>query len=139
MRLALVLAVSLLAAPALAQPAAAADEPICTTVTTVVKKGEVVLSTNTTTRCERQKGAAGLPGAAEAAAEPFREAEGVLGGLFGPAELKPRQVRGDWKVVQGAHVCHLILMSEITPQGRKVRAVGCAAPVSGATAWKLED
>jgi hypothetical protein len=131
------------ASTAAAQPAPAPEPPVCTTVTTVVKKGDVVLSTSSKTTCEAPKGEGGHGGGVLKAPEAVLAAPAVALGsvLGGSQEMKVRQVRGEWKTVLpgSSRVCHLMLLQETTDLGRGVRATDCAAPLSRAAAWKLED
>ena len=120
-----------------AQPASG-EPPVCTTVTNVVKRGEVVLSTSSRTTCEGAKGE-GLKAPQAMLAAPAEALASVFGGS---GELKPRQVRGEWRSISpGAdRVCHVVLMQETTGLGRKVRTTNCPRPpLSRAEAWKLED
>jgi hypothetical protein len=126
---------ALLAAPALAQPqapAAPAEPPVCTTTTTVVKRGEVVLSTKTETRCEGEPGAGLHPEAVL----------GSLGSIFSSSpSLEAKEARGDWRVVEAGNrrICHVMLMSQAGALGRRVRTSDCIGPAGRAAAWKLED
>ena len=147
--LVLTFGLALLAAPALAQapaPAgaapAAAEPPVCTTVTTVVKKGDVVLSTKSETKCERTPGERG---SGEGGVHPG-EILGSIGSPFGSLftstpTLQEKEARGDWRVVERGNlrVCHAVLMSETNAQGRRVRTSDCIGPLARAAAWKLED
>ena len=126
------------AASAQPAPAAPAEPPVCTTVTTVVKKGDVVLSTSSRTTCDGARGE-GLKAPEAVLAAPAEALASVFGGS---GELKPRQVRGEWRSLSpGAdRVCHVVLMQETTDLGRKVRTTNCPRPpLNGAAAWKLED
>jgi NaMN:DMB phosphoribosyltransferase len=126
---------STIAAPAaLAQAPEAAAEQICTTTTTVVKRGETLLSTKSETKCHRE----GEGGGIDIDLDPG----GVLGGIFSSTpELENKDVRGDWRVVErgSIRVCKVTLMSEATNLGRRVRTQDCRGVASRVVAWKLED
>ena len=121
------------AGQAAAQPApqpTASEPPVCTTTTTVVRRGEVVLSTETRTRCDDGKDGLAL------------DPSGLLGSLLGgSAALEMKDVRGDWRMVEAGsgRVCRFTLMSATSPLGRRVRAVDCRGPLVRAAGWKLED
>jgi hypothetical protein len=131
---------------------AAADLPICTTTTVVVKRGDVVLSTTSSTRCEAAKGqppataeaapagqaAAAAPQPAPAPRETFARAP-----IFslGTAGLKPREVLGDWWVVEpGQHfACRVALSKEVSADGFRVLTYGCRGGLKAVVAWKFEE
>ena len=153
MRLVLLFALSAVwAAPALAADAPptgsepAAELPVCTTVTTVVKRGEVVLSTNSTTRCE-EAGRAGIglhPGKVLAAPESVLAAPAALFGsvsLGHGDRLRLKNTAGDWRVIDrrtGA-VCHLVLSVRTNAAGFVARGEGCHGEIGEARAWTFRD
>jgi len=141
------------AAPALAADApadgqAAAEPPVCTTVTTVVRRGDVVLSSNATTRCEeptRPGGGVSLhPGAVLAAPEAVLSApKAVFGSLsLGDGdELKLRNTAGDWRVIydRTGDICHVTLSARTTSQGFLAREEGCRGELARAGTWIFRD
>jgi hypothetical protein len=151
MRVALLLAVPVLGtAPAFAADAPAAGPPaaepaVCTTVTTVVKRGEVVLSTNSTTRCEepgRPGGGISLnPGAVPEAV--LAAPKAVFGSLsLGDGdELKLKNTAGDWRVIydRTGDICHLTLSARTTQAGFLAHGQGCKGALRGAGAWVFHD
>ncbi len=151
MRLSLLFAAPLLlAAPAFAAdapPASPAEPPICTTVTTVVKRGDVVLSTNSTTKCEdpaHPGGGGGGPGGvlqapAAVLAAPAKLFEG-LGEGRGDL-LTERNTIGDWQVVHGRNgdICHVVLSGQTTAAGYAARNVGCRGELAATRAWIYRD
>ncbi len=152
MRLVGLLALSVLwAAPALAADAApagapAAEPPVCTTVTTVVKRGDVVLSTNSTTRCEdaAHPGGGIHPGAMLAAPEAMLSAPTAVLGIvaFGNGELlTARNTAGDWRVVNSrtGEVCHVTFSVRTTQAGYLARSSGCRGELAHAGAWTYRD
>ncbi len=149
MRLAGLIAVSLLAAAsALAAdaPPAPAEPPICTTVTTVVKRGEVVLSTNATTRCEDPAHPGSGLNAGSLLAAPaavFNAPAGLLGSLgSGNGDmLTVRNTAGDWRAVdrRSGDVCHLMLSVQTTGAGFRARGASCRGPLGEARAWTYRD
>ena len=152
MRLVLLLAVSALeTAPALAADAPStgsptAPPPICTTVTTVVKRGDVVLSTNSTTRCEdaAHPGGGIRPGSVLAAPEAVLSAPTAMLGViaFGNGDLlTARNTAGDWRVVNSrtGDVCHLTLSVRTTQAGFAARGSGCRGELGQAGAWTYRD
>ncbi len=152
MRLILSLAVSLTwAAPALAADAppaapATAEPPICTTVTTVVKRGEVVLSTGSTTRCEDAAHAGGglTAGALLSAPAAVLSAPASVLGSLGSGNgdlLTARNTAGDWRAVdrKSGDVCHLVLSVQTAAAGYVARPSGCRGPFASAHAWTYRD
>ena len=153
MRLGLLLALSAVwAAPALAADAPAsaaaraAEPPVCTTVTTVVKRGEVVLSTNTTTRCEDPAHPGGGLNAGALLAAPaavFSAPVSVLGAIgSGNGDLlTAKNTAGDWRAVdrRTGEVCHLALSVQTTGAGYVARPSGCRGPLAKVHAWTYRD
>ena len=153
MRLGLLLALSVVwSVPALAADApptasaAPAEPPVCTTVTTVVKRGDVVLSTNSTTRCEdRAHPGGGLnPGALLAApAAVFSAPVSVLAavGAGNGDLLTARNTAGDWRAVDRhtSDVCHMVLSVQTAAAGYVARPSGCRGPLAKAHAWTYRD
>ncbi len=143
MRLAGLVAVSVMAAvPALAAdapPPDAAGPPVCTTVTTVVKRGEVVLSTNSTTRCEDRA----HPGSGLNAGSLLAAPASVLGTLgSGNGDLlTARNTAGDWRAVDrhSGDVCHIVLSVQTTAAGFLARGSGCHGPLGDAKAWTYRE
>ncbi len=131
-------------APSVGAPAA--EPPVCTTVTTVVKRGEVVLSTNSTTRCEdaAHPGGGIHPGAMLAAPEAVLSAPtAMLGAMaFGNGDLlTARNTAGDWRVVNGrtGDVCHLTFSVRTNQAGFVARSSGCRGELGEAGAWTYRD
>ncbi len=153
MRLVGLLALSVLGvAPAFAAdapPAAspAAEPPVCTTVTTVVKRGDVVLSTNSTTRCQdaAHPGGGGInAGAVLGAPEAVLSAPTALLGAvaFGNGDLlTARNTAGDWRVVNSrtGAVCHLTFSVRTNQAGFVARGAGCRGELAQAGAWTYRD
>ena len=152
MRLTGLLALSVLgAAPAFAAdaPAAgalAAEPPVCTTVTTVVKRGDVVLSTNSMTRCEdtARPGGGLHPGAMLAAPEAVFSAPAAVFGSISLGhgdELSLRNTAGDWRVIDNrtGDICHLVLSARTTQAGFLARVDGCRGELAQAGAWTYRD
>ena len=152
MRLVGLLALSVLwAAPALAADAPpagapAAEPPVCTTVTTVVKRGDVVLSTNSTTRCEdaAHPGGGIHPGAMLAAPEAMLSAPTAMLGIvaFGNGDLlTARNTPGDWQVVNSrtGDVCHVTFSVRTTQAGYVARSSGCRGEIAHAGAWTYRE
>ena len=153
MRLIFVLAASALAAPAFAADApvaeAPAGPPVCTTVTTVVKRGEVVLSTNSTTKCEepsRPGGGINLhPGAVLAAPEAVLAAPAAVFGsmsLGGDGDaLKLKNTAGDWRVIydRSGDICHLTLSARTNQSGFLAHGQGCKGELGHAGAWVFHE
>jgi len=154
MRLILLFAMTALAAtPAFAadsptSPEAAAEPPVCTTVTTVVKRGDVVLSTNSTTRCEEParpgSGAKLHPGGVLAAPQAVLSAPASLFGsisLGSGEELRLRNAAGDWRVIylRSGDICHLTLSGRTTSAGFLARGQGCKGELAQARAWVFHD
>jgi hypothetical protein len=154
MRLIWLLAVSTLAAaPAFAADAPAADQPaaeppVCTTVTTVVKRGEVVLSNTSTTTCQNSAHSGGAinlhAGAMLAAPEAVLAAPArVFGSLsMGQGdELRLKNTAGDWRVVydRTGDICHLTLSARTNRSGFLARSHGCKGALGDAEAWVFHD
>jgi hypothetical protein len=138
MFLALAVALALPAAPAFAAdaPAAAEPAPICKTTTVVVRQGDVVLSTDTKTKCAKAGDSGGLDLNIDGGA-----VGGALGGLFSAPAFDVGAAGGDWKTVQqGSHrVCKLRLLRKPGPKGRGVRTDGCIGALASAKTWTLEN
>lgn len=152
MRLVLLLALSAgWAAPALAADApssgaAATEPPVCTTVTTVVKRGEVVLSTNSTTRCEdpAHPGAGFNAGSLLAAPGAVLSAPASVLSSLGSGNgdlLTARNTAGDWRAVdrRSGEVCHMMLSVQTTSAGYVARPSACRGPLAKAHAWTYRD
>ena len=150
MRLADLIALSVLAAgsalAADAPPPAPAEPPICTTVTTVVKRGEVVLSTNSATRCEDPAHPGSGLNAASLLAAPaavFNAPASLLGSLgSGNGDLLTvRNTAGDWRAVDrhSGDVCHVVLSVQTTSAGFVARGSGCHGPLGEAKAWTYRE
>ena len=145
MRLSLLFAVPVLVAtPAAAAPVA--EPPICTTVTTVVKRGEVVLSTNSTTNCEdpAHPGGGINPGAMLQAPVAVLTAPSKVFDALGAGNgdlLTQKNTAGDWQVVNSrtGDVCHLTLSVRITQAGYAARGAGCRGEIAAAQAWTYRD
>ena len=154
MRSILWLAVSVLAAaPAFAadvsaegQPAA--EPPVCTTVTTVVKRGEVVLSTASTTTCQDPAHPGGginlHAGAMLAAPEAVLAAPAHVFGSISMGqgdELRLKNTAGDWRVVydRSGDICHLTLGARTNQTGFLARSHGCKGALADAGAWVFHD
>ena len=137
MFLAVTLALALPAAPVWAAdaPPTAEPAPICTTTTVVVRQGDVVLSTDTKTKCDKagQSGGGGLD---------LSGAGGVLGSFIGGApHLDLGDASGDWRSVErdSGQVCTVRLLRAPASKGRAVKTRGCSGPLAGAASWTLED
>ncbi len=135
-------ALALLAAQASAQPAPAPEarpDRLCTTTTTVVKRGDVVISTASSTRCEGEPGAGGGLNAGAVLAAP----EGLFKSLSsgGGVTASPKNVRGDWRTIEpgSPRVCHLFLTSQATEAGLRVRTTDCRGPLARAANWRFEN
>jgi hypothetical protein len=130
------------------------DERVCVTTTTVVRRGDVVLSTTSNTRCEDDHsqataGPAASPSAPAAAAgaspaspaRPFGEPS-VLASFFGarPVELTPRDVLGVWTALERGREdgCQVRMTREAFSGGFRVLASGCRGPFHAATAWRFD-
>jgi hypothetical protein len=129
-------------------PAAAPEPPICTTVTTVVKRGDVVLSTNSTTKCEAAEHPGGgisiHPGEVLAApAKVFTAPAVAVDAIFqGHGDLlTQKNSAGDWRVVNSrtGDVCRLILSVRTTNAGFAARVEGCRGELAHAGAWTYRD
>lgn len=133
----------------------AGDERVCTTTTTVVRRGDVVLSTSSATRCE-DPGAAATLGASPSsavAAEPPGSAgtrpgkelggPGVVARLFGavPLGLKPRDVLGVWTAIERGkkNACTVRMTREVSSDGFRVLAGGCQGVLGGVKAWRFDQ
>ncbi len=154
MRLMCLFALSAMAAvPAFAAGAPGADHPaaeppVCTTVITVVKRGEVVLSTGSTTRCEDAAHPGGginlHPGAMLAAPEAVLAAPAALFGSI-PAghgdALRLKNTAGDWRVIydRTGDICHLALSARTNQTGFLARAQGCKGAMHDAGAWVFNE
>ena len=129
---------SALAADAPPPTPAAAEPPICTTTTVVERRGDVVLSTRTSTKCEDPNAPPGLNPAAVLAAP-----AAMLGALAGSGGdgLTPKNTAGDWRVVDGrtGDVCHLVLSVRTTAAGFVARGATCPRPLREAEAWIYRD
>jgi hypothetical protein len=131
----------------------AAGEPVCTTVTTVVRRGDVVLSTTSQTRCEEDQAAGQAPAAgafSSAQARPHAPAVQVFGAVSSPiakvfggqdTALKPRDVLGIWSALQlgEADACRVQMMREVAANGFKVSTSGCKGTLARAKVWKFEE
>jgi hypothetical protein len=138
------------AAPAFAAdppaPAAAPEPPICTTVTTVVKRGDVVLSTNSTTKCEdpAHPGGGINPGAMlQAPAAVFTAPAQVLDaiGAGNGDQLTAHNAARDRRVVNSrtGDVCHLTLSVRTSAAGFVAREAGCRDEIARASAWTYRE
>jgi len=144
-----VLAAAAMGARADAETPPAATAPgatpvqICTTTTTVVRRGDVVVSDTSTTKCEAEGaqggGAAHAVFSAPGAAVRSVFSSGILAG--GGDLATASNVRGDWRVVdvQTEGVCHLALTSQAAAAGFQVRNSGCARPISRVRAWTFDN
>jgi len=135
--LTLALALALPAAPVWAQdaPAAAEPAPICTTTTVVVRQGDVVLSTDTKTKCAK-------PGEAASGLDIDGGAiGGALGGLLSAPKFDVGAAGGEWRTVQqgSVRVCVLRMLRKPGPKGRGVQTQGCVGSLASARTWTLED
>ncbi len=150
MRLVTLLSLSAVwAAPALAADApapAAGQPPVCTTVTTVVKRGDVVLSTNSTTRCEDAAHPGGGFNAGSLLAAPgavLSAPASVLGSLGSGNgdQLTARNTAGDWRAVdrKSGDVCHMMLSVQTTSAGYVARPSACRGALAKAHAWTYRD
>jgi hypothetical protein len=129
-------------APAPAAPA----PPICTTTTTVVKQGEVVLSTSTKTTCQdaERPGGGINPGAVLEAPVAVLNAPGKMFDALGSGHgdlLQQKNTAGDWRVVNSrtGDVCHLTLSVRTTSAGYATRADGCRDELAHIGAWTYRD
>ncbi len=132
-----------------ADPGAAqsAGERTCTTVTTVVKRGEVVLSSTSTTRCEGDPKPGGGPRAGDILKAPAAALGAVPDQLLkslgesGGDRANPKNVRGDWRWVEpGSNgVCRIFLTSQATDAGLRVRTDGCHGPLKQAANWRFDE
>lgn len=157
MRLQLFIAALLLgagagAAQAADKPAKSDDQRICVTTTTVVKRGDVVLSTSSNTRCEDDRGrpqaeAQSPPVASEGAAAPSPAARGLVGpsnlaSFFGarPVGLTPRDVLGVWTALERGkeNACRVQMTREAFSGGFRVLTSGCRGALAVAKAWKFD-
>jgi hypothetical protein len=143
MRLRLALAaLALSAGAAQAQPAQAPtpapEPPTCTTTTVVVKRGDVVLSSSSTTHCD-EPGARPASDVSAALKAPGALLTSVLSS--GPPTMTFRKARGDWRVVEpgAARVCHMFLATQPTSGGYAARASGCGPFLSAARSWTFAD
>ena len=140
------------AGPALAAdapaPAAPPALPICTTTTTVVKQGDVVLSTNTSTKCEdadHPGGGGGLnAGSMLQAPTAVLTAPAKMFDALGSGHgdlLQQKNTAGDWRVVNSrtGDVCHLTLSVRTTSAGYATRAEGCRDELAHIGAWAFRD
>ncbi len=135
------------AAPAAPSPAAV-EPPTCTITTVVVKKGDVVLSSNSTTKCVKpgEKPAEGGAGGGlfgGVAAVPGAVLKPLLNGpslLASPPDMEMRHMTGVWQTVRGPRKsCQVVLLTQTTPLGRGVRAGSCTGVLGRAKGWKVED
>jgi hypothetical protein len=134
------------AAEAPAQAAPAPAPPICTTTTTVVKQGDVVLSTNSTTKCEDAAHPAGgfNPGAVLQAPTAVLNAPSKVFDALGSGHgdlLQQKNTAGDWRVVDSrtGDVCHLTLSVRTAAAGYAVRTEGCRDELAHVGAWTYRD
>ncbi len=128
-------ALTLAASGVHAQPATppTAIDRVCTTTTTVVKRGEQVLSTTSNTHCEDE-------GAKPGGHISLPAATGLLEALNKGPEMTPRSVRGDWRAVEPetGGVCHLFLTSTSGEGGLRARPTGCHGRLARVTAWRFD-
>jgi hypothetical protein len=136
------------------------DERVCTTVTTVVRRGSTVLSTTSSTRCDEDKGQAAAatrapePAVAQAASPPradpivppsgsLESSRSLASSLFGLGTpgLKPRDVLGEWSALEpgAAFACRVRLTRETFSGGYRVFTSGCRGPIGAASAWRFEE
>jgi hypothetical protein len=141
------------AAPALAADAPptdqpAAEPPVCTTVTTVVKRGEVMLSSSSVTKCEATPHPGGgvelHPGAMLKAPEAVLGAPAAVFGsisLGSGDELRLKNTAGDWRVVydRSGDICHVTLSARTTSAGFWAHGQGCKGALRDAGAWTFRD
>ena len=128
-------------APLAATARGAAPVQICTTTTTVVRRGDVVVSNTSATRYEAARGGSAAhavfsaPGAAVKSVLGF----GILAG--GGDGATASNIRGEWLVadVQTGGVCHLSLTSQAAAAGFQARSTGCAPPMSRVEAWTFDN
>lgn len=152
MRLALTIALATLAAlpaaGAFAADAGAPDAgaPICTTTTVVVKRGDVVLSTASTTHCEKataHSAAAHADAVIKASETVLKTPDALLGSLtFGSGEaLSLKNAPADWRVidVRSGDVCHLVLNARPGASGLPARSEGCRGALARAATWRFQD
>ncbi len=134
MFLALAVALALPAAPAFAADAPPA--PICVTTTTVVRQGDVVLSTDTKTKCNKPGEGGGLDLNIDGGA-----VGGALGGLLSAPKFDVGAAGGDWQTVQrgSSGVCKLRLLRKPGAAGRGVLTYGCTGALASAKTWTLEN
>jgi hypothetical protein len=157
--LVLTVAATLAAGAAQASPAGqkaekTGGEPICTTTTTVVRQGDVVLSTTSQTHCEEaeaqapspqgpQASASNRPHSRSPAAQVFGGSENMVAKVFGAedAGLKPRDVLGIWSAVERGRqdACRVQMMRETSANGFRVETIGCRGALAHVTAWKFEE
>ena len=123
--------------------APAAPVQICTTTTTVVRRGDVVVSTASTTRCEDEATAN-----SRAARAVFNAPDAAVKSVFGSGIIagggngaSAANVRGDWRVVdvKTQDVCLLFLTSQPAAGGFHVRNDGCKRPISQVAAWTFDN
>ena len=133
-----------------AKAAKAADERVCTTTTTVVRRGDVVLSTSSATHCENESGEAGPTSPAGPASSPGApgpdlgpRGSGVATWLLGapPSGLKPRDVLGVWTAIERGktNACTVRMTREVSAGGFRVVAGGCHGVLGGAAAWRFDQ
>lgn len=138
MFLALALALALPAVPAWAAdaPAAAESAPICVTTTVVVRQGDVVLSTDTKTKCQKPGEGGGLNLNIDGGA-----VGGAVGGLLSGPKFDVGAAGGEWRTVQqgSPRVCVMTMLRKPGPKGRDVRTQGCLGALASAKTWTLED
>ncbi|HEY5411049.1 MAG TPA: AprI/Inh family metalloprotease inhibitor [Caulobacteraceae bacterium] len=154
MRLALLFAVTALgsasafAADAPPPDRAAAPLPVCTTVTTVVKRGDVVLSSNSTTKCEDAAHPGGginlHPGSMLAGPEAVLAAPAAVFGSLSLGqgdELRLKNTAGDWRVIydRTGDICHLTLSARTNQTGFLARSQGCKGALGRTGAWIFRD
>ncbi len=142
-----------------ATPAPLPSDRICTVTTTVVRRGDAILSSNTTTRCEAgpTPSKAAEPGGESAGAGASPGGGGfhppnpvaILGGVHpGDAvksitsnrKLKPRDLWGNWTVEKGSRrVCRVSLWAKGVGEVRPFQTTGCEGLVTQATLWMMAD
>jgi hypothetical protein len=127
-------------------------EPVCTTVTTVVRRGDVVLSTTSSTHCEEERGQApgptgaaapGRPASGSGAVQTFGGSPSMIAKMFGAQDpgLKPRDVLGIWSAIERGQqdACRVQMMREPSANGFRVLTIGCKGALAHATAWKFDE
>ena len=152
------------AAPAFAQEASAAaplpSDRICTVTTTVVRRGDVILSSRTNTECEagpsqprgsEKSGDVSQGGGGETRSgggfhpNPGAILEGLhpsnaVKAIVTDRELKARELWGDWTVEKGSRqVCRVTLWAKGAGEVRPFQTTGCAGPITQATIWMMGD